>query len=311
VRRHRFLPVVITLLLVLGGAACGDDDDEDGAAATTTTAAEGAGDEEGSDEISIDYVDYGYVVSGAVKAGGTLNIANKGKEFHMLGIGKFKAGKTFEDLQAALQQGGEGEGGPEEDPTADIIDGIPAPGNFVGPGQSARITAPSLAAGQYALMCFLNVEGEDTPHFARGMIGELTVVDEKAPEPEADFTYTAEKGKPLQGPASIPSGRQILKIQAAGENGGDLEPGIYKLNPGVTPEQFGEAAKVLDEGFPKDAASKVPGQFIIGSFDFGESEAIYLEVDFEKGGNYVMSADDTDDDEEPLAPVELLKLTVT
>lgn len=303
--RRPVLAVILTMFLAIGLAACGDDDEDEGAGGTTTTAAEAG--TEGADAVDIDYVDYGYVVSGALKAGGTLNIANKGKEFHMLGMGKLKAGKTLDDLKAALEAGGS----EEEDPTAEIVDQVATPGNFMNPGQSASITVPSLGAGKYALMCFLNVEGEETPHFAKGMIGELEVVDDKAAEPEADFSYTAEKGKAIEGPASIPAGRQVLKVEHAGENGADLEPGVYKLDPGATPEQFSEAAKTLDEGFPKDAASKLPGQIVIGSFDFGEAPAVYFEVDFEKGGNYYLVADDTDDDDDPARPPELIQLTVT
>ena len=336
-RRNRSLALVLSMFLALGIAACGDDDDEE-AGGTATSATEAGGEEEAADEVTIDYVEYGYSVSGALKAGGTLNISNKGKEFHMLGMGKLKPGKTLDDLKAVLeappggeegegggdsaqegdaaQEGGggpEAEGGQEEgDPTADILEEVGAPGNFMGPGQSARITVPTLGAGTYALVCFLNVEGEETPHFARGMINELTVVEDKAEEPAADATFTVEKGKAVQGPASVPAGRQVLKIQATGEGAGELEPTLVKLASGTTLEQFSAATQAFDEGpLPKGAASKVPGDIVFGAFDFEDATTIYLEVDLEKGGNYYLASDDTDDEDDPAIPVEMIKLNVT
>jgi hypothetical protein len=63
-------------------------------------------------------VDHAFQVSGPLVAGGTLRLNNKGTEFHMIGVGKFKPGKTMSDLTKVLSEagppggGGGGEGGP-------------------------------------------------------------------------------------------------------------------------------------------------------------------------------------------------------
>lgn len=57
------------------------------------------------------------------------------------------------------------------------------------PGESVELTVPNLQPGTYALVCFIPGEGEGTPHFAQGMVGQLDVVAGQAPAPPtADAT---------------------------------------------------------------------------------------------------------------------------
>jgi hypothetical protein len=107
--QRRTLAALLALIafLAVGLGACGDDDD-DGAGQTTETTAEEA---EGSDSISIKYVDYAYEVSGALTAGGTIELENAGKEMHMIAAGKLKAGKTLDDWKTAIESSGDGGGG--------------------------------------------------------------------------------------------------------------------------------------------------------------------------------------------------------
>ena len=86
--------IVLVALLGLGLAACGGDDDN-AAEPTTTTEPE----EQGSDTIQIEYLDYAYEVSGPLNAGGTIELSNPGKEFHMMGLAKIREGKTFDDAK--------------------------------------------------------------------------------------------------------------------------------------------------------------------------------------------------------------------
>lgn len=276
--------VALCATLAMGLAACGDDDDDSDESTTATTEATA----KGSSSVSVDMIDYGYTVSGPLTAGGTLKLANKGAELHMVGIGKFKPGKTLADLQAVLQeaggppgggggeptttargattttargsststtaagggtQGGEGEGGDERgDPTADILDQVGFPGGFMGPGQSAEITAPNLTAGTYAFICFLPSEGDGAPHFAKGMVNQLEVVEGTAPSaPTADATYKVAPGKAIEGPATLSAGRHTLKIEAA-PGSDQLEPSLVRLNPGATREQVDAAFEKFFEG---------------------------------------------------------------
>lgn len=106
--RRKMALLALMAMLGLGVAACGDDGG-DAADATTTTEAE----VEGSDTIQIDYVDYAYEVSGPLTAGGTIELANKGDEFHMIHAAKLKPGKTLKDVQEVVEQEFSGGGGEE------------------------------------------------------------------------------------------------------------------------------------------------------------------------------------------------------
>ena len=44
------------------------------------------------------------------------------------------------------------------------------------PGETAEVLSPSLAAGSYALICFVSGAGDGVPHFAEGMVGQLEVI---------------------------------------------------------------------------------------------------------------------------------------
>jgi hypothetical protein len=297
--------LVLTLALA-GGVlvACGGDDDDSAAGDdddTTTTTADGGDDDEA--DASIDMHEYAYTVSGSVRAGGTIHLSNSGKEFHMLGVAKLKDGKTYDDAVAALKSEDEADDG-------ETIEQIGMPGAFMGPGGEADVTVPELAAGSYVFACFINVEGEETPHFIRGMTGQIEVTDEKAPLPEADVTYEVSKGKPVSGPDTLEAGHHVIAVHR--DSTGDvLEPGIFKLDDGKTVEDFAKAIKVFDEGpLQKGAADSLPGDIIIGEFDFGTTETLYLGVDLEPG-TYVLVSDDSDVDDAPDVPVEMIEITVS
>jgi len=106
--------VALSLVLALGLAACGDNDDDGGDAQPAPTTAPAP---QGQPVVTIDMVDHAFQVSGPLVAGGTLRLNNKGTEFHMLGIGKFKPGKTMSDLTKALSEAGPPGGGGEGAPT--------------------------------------------------------------------------------------------------------------------------------------------------------------------------------------------------
>lgn len=301
--RIRDIARLVFVLAIAGGmlVACGDDDSStasgDDSGSNTTEATSDAAD------VSIEMAEYSYKVSGDLPTGGTLRLRNAGKQFHMLGIGKLKAGKTTKDALAAIESES------EEDDAA-TVEEISLPGSFVGPGQEADITAPSLGAGDYVLLCFINVEGEETPHFQKGMVGELKVTDEKADPPTADAVYTAAPGKAITGPATLKAGHHVLEVKHDG-NGSQLEPGIFRLNDGTTVEQFAEAIKVFDEGpLPKDAAAKLPGDMVIAAHDFASDTAVYFGVDLEPG-TYVIAAQDSDVENAPALPVERIEIKVT
>lgn len=356
---NRTMAMAVSALLAFGLAACGDDEDEDASPTTTVQAAP-----QGSPTVSIDMLDYAFQVSGPLTAGGTLKLANKGSEFHMIGIAKFKPGKTLADLQTALREagppgggggpsttlggattttargattttargattttargattsspsttaaGGAGGGGEEdEDPTAEIVDEVGLPGSFMSPGESAEVSAANLQPGSYALVCFIPTEGEGTPHFGKGMVGQLEVVAGPAPAPPtADATYKLAAGKAVEGPATLTAGRHVLKFEAA-PGSEQLEPALARLNQGTTFAQLDAAFVELfesEEPPEKGSATKVPGQVVYGGFDLEGVTSFYLTVDL-KPGNYVIMAEDTDEEDRPKPAKETISIKV-
>ena len=312
-RGNRSGIVALSAFLAMGLAACGNDDDEPAGPTQTTTAAP-----RGSATVTIDMVDHGYQVSGALIAGGTLRFANKGNEFHMVGLGRFKAGKTLADLQKVLSEGrrssaeGGGAGGEDEqDSTAEVLDQVGLPGNFMGPGEAAEVTLPDLEPGTYALICFIPTEGEGAPHFAHGMVGQLDVVAGQAPPPPtADVTYKVAPGKAVEGPATLTAGRHTIKFEAA-PGSQQLEPSVVRLNPGATYGQLDAAFIRLfesDDPPAEGAAKAAPGQVIFGGSDLQDVTSFFLTVDL-KPGNHVVVAEDTDEDA-PGTPLELIAVRV-
>jgi hypothetical protein len=338
--RRKMALLALMAMLALGVAACGDDDGGDTAAETTSTT---EAEEKGSDTIQIDYVDYAYQVSGPLTAGGTIEIANKGKEFHMMALAKLKAGKTLKDVQEIVEQqfadeGGEeggdeegttttadeddtttsaasgDEGGEEEeDPLAEVAEEVGLPGNFMSPGAEAAITLPDLEPGTYSMMCFVPAEGDGTPHIAKGMINQFKVVEGEAPaEPTADATYKVEAGKAVSGPGTLEAGERTLKFEGVGTGAGELEPALGKLDAGTT---FAQMDKILEELFEseeppaKGAAAKIPGDVVFAGFDLEDTPSYYLTVTLE-AGNYFIVAEDTDDDEDPTTPKEFIQIKV-
>ena len=331
--------VLVAAVMALGFVACGDDDDDDDSSSATTTPTTVV---RGEPVVTVDMVDHAFQVSGPLVAGGTLRIANKGSEIHMVGLGRFKPGKTLADLQRVLSQQAPPTGDAttttvqgattstargattttaqgattstargattttargatttttaQVDPTADILEEVGLPGNVMGPGEAVEVTVPSLAAGTYALICFIPTEGEGTPHFAKGMVSQLEVVAGPAPTPPTpDATYRVAAGRAVEGPATLTAGRHIIKFEAA-PGSEQLEPSIARLNAGATLARLNTALETLFEGTTppaKGAASRLPGQIVFGGFDLLNITELYVAVDL-RPGNYVIVANDTD-----------------
>lgn len=157
--RRLFSTVALSLSVVgLALTACGSGDDDEATTDTTTSA--GAID---GDDAVVELHEYAYEVSGKLQPGAALRVRNTGDEFHMMGLGKLKPGKTFEDAKVALQS-------EDEADDSAVYDQVGMPGFFIGPGSEAAIAVPGFEPGTYVMACFLNVEGEETPHFVKGMM---------------------------------------------------------------------------------------------------------------------------------------------
>lgn len=299
--------------LVAALGACGDDDDtEDAGTATTTTTA--AGGESSENELTLEMVDYGYKVDGAVKSGlVTISSTNTGAEWHMAGFGKLKAGATVEQLTAALQAGGEG--GEEEDPTAEFIEEeLGSPGHILQPGSSQSLTV-DLTPGNYVMLCFLPTEGEGTPHFAKGMVGGFTVEagDAGVEEPEAEATVTlADEAEPVGVPSELKSGEHTFAVTSTGTSGKDFIVG--QVNEGKPFGAFDDYFTSLFEqegGPPKGAAAQAPGRIHASTFEIEPGQTIYVTVDLKPGKTFFVGTTNVEVDGEEDSIDKFVEVTVT
>ena len=311
--RGKLVRVLVAGALVAALGACGDDDDtEDAGSATTTTVAGGGSSE---NELSVEMVDYGYKVDGAVKGGlVTISSRNTGAEWHMAGFGKLKAGATVEQLTTALQAAGEG-GDQEEDPTAAFIEEeLGSPGHILQPGSSQSLTV-DLTPGNYVMLCFLPTEGEGTPHFAKGMVGSFTVEagDAGAEEPQAEATVTlADEAEPVGVPTELEAGEHTFAVTSTGSNGKDFI--IGQLDDDKPFDAFDEYFSTLFEqegGPPKGAAAQAPGRIHASTFEIEPGQTIYVTVELEPGKTFFVGTTNVESDGEEESIDKFVEVTVT
>lgn len=328
-RRPRPLRVLLVLALIVATfGACGDDDD---------TTESGGG--EGENAASVTMREYNFLVDGELTAGSAaITMKNTGKEFHMVGLGKLKAGKTLSDVQTTLSQvlGGAGEGGSEEHTTTseasrgavrgqvtstteateesgggeeeggDPLEALFEEGagdefsGIVQPGHEQTVTA-DLAAGTYAMICYIPTEGEGTPHAAKGMVSELKVGSgtSEAAAPEADASYTLSDLKPPSGPKELDAGTVTVKLTSdAGESNEFI---VAHADPGKTFDDLDNYFNDLFEGEqppPKGTTvSKAPGDIIASIFSIPSGKSVYLSFEVEAGDYAFVNTTDTGDED--------------
>lgn len=294
--------------------ACADDDDETASptvSGSSTTAA--AGGETDANEVTIEMVDYGYKVTGSLKAGlATVTTTNTGKEWHMAGFGKLKEGATVDALSKALTAAGPGS--EENDPTAEFIEKeLGTPGHILQPGETQSLTVDVLEPGKYVMVCFLPTEGEGVPHFAKGMVNELEVAEERsagaAPKEDAAITL-GDETNPEGVPADLKGGKRTFKITSSGEKTKDFIVG--QVNPGKKFEDFDTyfETEFEKEGGPeKGVAAKAPGTVLGSTFEIKPGQTIWMTIDLPPGKTYFVSATNTEGSDETVDKV--LEVDVT
>lgn len=303
----RRLLVVVALFSL---AACGSDDDPAVEGSTTTVAAPA------TNTLDVEAVDYGYKIEGEVKPGVvTLSSRNTGKEIHMVGIGKLKAGKTVADVIAAGKTGGGGEGDPFEGVFDEEVD---SPGHILLPGQQQSLTVSNvLDAGSYAVLCFIPTEGDGAPHFAKGMIAGFEVADgtSEAKEPEADSTITlGDESEPSGVPTDLKAGKHTFKVTSTGARGKDFV--VATLQAGKTVKDFDtffESEYEKEGGPSKGAATKAPGKVLGNTFEIQPGQSIWMTVELTAGDVYFNSATNPADDagEDAKSVDKFVKVTVS
>jgi hypothetical protein len=117
-------------------------------------------------DVTATLFDYGFRLSQPVKSGTrTVRVYNGGKQHHEVELVQLAPGAT----PASVLQWMEKMQGP---PPGKALGGVAG----IGPGQSEYFTA-DFTKGKYALICFLPDAKDGKPHFAHGMIQEITVSD--------------------------------------------------------------------------------------------------------------------------------------
>lgn len=117
-------------------------------------------------DVEVEMVDFGFEdVPDTLEAGETkFKVTNGGEQIHETVLVQLNEGATPEEFTAAF--------GPEASG--------PPPGRFVGgfqgtgPDEEGTFTA-DLTAGNYVLLCFIGDPASGAPHFALGMVKEVTV----------------------------------------------------------------------------------------------------------------------------------------
>lgn len=161
-------------------------------------------------DVSIELVDYQFVINGTFSAGRqVLRVSNTGTELHEIVFFKMNEGMGIEDFMALMEQEMEGEQAPADDeetpadgeetpadgeeqeagetPEADEMPedgGAPDEGEMPGEFAGATYLSPGLIGyttqefepGTYVIVCFIpSPEHDMQPHLALGMIREITV----------------------------------------------------------------------------------------------------------------------------------------
>lgn len=311
------LPAVVMALLGLGFTGCSQDDGAGTAATATTkvpastdTAADADADA-AANPVSIDMKDYAYEITGAAKAGTTtVSLKNSGTEMHMAALGLLKEGKTIDDAKAALRS----EDGTALDATYSQVG---SPSAILSPGQSQLVTADALGAGRYAVICFLPTAGEQSFHFAKGMVGTFEVAAGGLPamESPADAGYTIVEGR-IDGPKTLKAGQNILRVTSSGTGPHDFYV-LRKRRPGVTYADVDGFFSDVFEGAtppPKGYADSSPAVIVANTFDLQTGDTVTITTALEPG-DYLIGCAREDDPGSDGASVqhtdEIIEVTVT
>jgi hypothetical protein len=190
---------------------------------------------------------------------------NKGPSLHHMAILKLNAGKTIDDLRAALANPG---------PPPSWVKEMGGP-NAPDAGLEANATV-MMEPGNYVLICFVDLGGP--PHFAKGMVRPLRVVPAKnaAARPKADVTMNlVDYNFALSSP--IKPGPRTIRVHNAAKQHHEIE--LIQLNSGKTQADF---MKWMDkmEGPP-------PGKAIGGVAGIEPGMTEYFTANF-TAGNYIL-----------------------
>lgn len=290
--------VMVGALSLAALGACGDDDETPaatGSATSTTTAASGGGD----NELKIEMVDYGYKVTGSLKAGlATVTSTNTGAEWHMAGMARLKDGATVEQLTEALKNASPDS---EKDPTEPFIEEqVDSPGHILQPGRTQSLTVDTLKAGKYVLLCYIPTEGEGVLHFAKGMVNGFEVEEAasgaEAPAEEASIVLP-DDAEPTGVPTELRAGTHTFKVTSEGSKGKDFI--VAQTKQGEAIDAFDKYFEAFDAegGPPKGFAKEAPGTIAGSTFEVQPGQTIWITVEVAKGEVAFVNTTNSDDEQ--------------
>ena len=290
---RRAAALLLTGALLAGAllAACGDDS---GSSAATT----GGGTSSPAAGITVVATEYKFAVTGTATGGFVqVRFENDGKEPHILVPFKLKPGKTPADALALLsaQQ-------PDPEQVAAVFDGDPDTSFYGTPGLlppgDSETTVAHFTPGSYVLACFIP-SPDGTPHFALGMLADLTVGegDTHAPATQGTFEVT---DKTITAPQGVQSGIYEVKNGASTSSdfnvAGPTDAQVSDVDAAVN-DYFG----AIGTGEAKTFA--LPAPLVAG---FSETMPVgatgYIVIDL-KSGRYLM-AGNTDENNKTIVSGE-------
>ncbi len=223
--RQGITMMLATAAIAAAGCTAKDESAARPDSAGTTTAA--APPTSSPNVVTVHAADFRFDAPDTIPAGvTTFRLVNDGETFHHMQLVRLDSAKTFADLQQNM-------GKPGPAPKWAVFIGGP---NAPDPKTESNATL-DLAAGNYALLCFVDVPG-GVPHVAKGMAKGLTVTPSSGPSaalptPDvvvtlSDYSFTL--SKPLA------AGKQTIEVRNTGPQVHEVE--LIRLAPGKTDKEL-------------------------------------------------------------------------
>jgi len=237
-------------------------------------------------EIDLSARDFAFSVPDTIQGGLVrFHVTNDGAETHHVQLIHLNAGVSraqFDSVWASILAATQTEGGSAFFRLFDYAS-LAGGGAEIDPGLSTDVTL-DLAAGDYRLVCFLT-SPEGTPHFAKGMMGWLTVTAPPAdgPAPPTADGHVELADFQFRGLPPMDSGKTTLEVTNSGTEAHEMV--VMRLQ-GISTEA---ALRVLTGTAPEGEVPSDPPPFksVGGMQAIMPGQRGWVTLDLEPG-NYVL-----------------------
>ena len=307
---RRLQPAIVATAVAVALAAtlssCGNNSSKPAAqpktTSPTTTQPKAAPPKTPQPKLDIGVTDHAFAVSGQLRPGGTIRVSNTGTETHYMQVRKLVAGKSFADAERALNS---------QEALDKITHELGAPSVVVWPGHTIEITSPKLAAGQYVLLDWLQVEGTaGTYHTAKGLVGHFSVSGAPTTAAVPTETYVV-SSKAVTGPSALRAGHHVFEVRLDGVSAVNTFPTLLRVTPGRTAEN---AIKELADVFgakvwPVGSGKKLAASMLASAYSPSDGTPLDIGVGLEPG-HYVLAGLSYDNDGAPVLTASQIALNV-